>query len=78
MIPKIDIAFVSKKQGAYSKYFMHISVNDLYYQAITTARESQKLFMLKNLEVIDKLTDRQKFSRALMKKEEILPSVELR
>ncbi len=42
-------------------------------------RDSQKLFMIKNIEVIDKLTDRQKFSRALMKKEEVVvPNAELR
>ena len=58
VIPKIDVAVVSKKQGAYSKYFMHLSIFELLYQTITSSRDTQKLFMIKNLELIDKLTDR--------------------
>lgn len=77
-IPKIDVAFVSKKQGAYSKYFMHLAIHELFYQTTGSVKEDQKLFLIKNLEVIDKLTERQKFSRAIMRKDDPGQVVELR
>jgi hypothetical protein len=77
-IPKIDVAFVSKKQGAYSKYFMHLAVHELFYQTTSSVKEDQKLFLIKNLEVIDKLTERQKFSRAIMRKDEPGQIIEMR
>lgn len=57
-IPKIDVGFLSKKQGAYSKYFMHLAINELFYQTTSSFKDDQKLFLIKNIEVIDKLTER--------------------
>lgn len=68
-IPKIEVSFISKKQGSYSKYFMLLSVNDIYYQSLSYAKENSHLFSVKNVEIIDKLADKQKFAKAFMKKD---------
>lgn len=57
-IPKIDVGFLSKKQGAHSKYFMHLAIHELFYQTMSSFKDDQKLFLIKNIEVIDKLTER--------------------
>eukprot|EP00347_Sterkiella_histriomuscorum_P015009 403358661 len=68
-IPKIDIMFVTKKQGSNSKYFMLLSIQETFYQSISNSRESSNLLIIKNLEVIDRLIEKQKFSRALYKRD---------
>jgi len=58
IVPKTEISFVSKRQGTYSKYFMLLYVQDLFYQNVTTNADYQKLFYVRNIEVIDKLADK--------------------
>lgn len=48
---------------------MLLAITDLLYQTVKTSSDSQNLFNIKNLELIDKLTEKQKFSKAIMKKE---------
>jgi hypothetical protein len=57
---------------------MHLAIHELFYQTTGSVKEDQKLFLIKNLEVIDKLTERQKFSRAIMRKDDPGQVVELR
>lgn len=72
IIPKIEVSFVSRKQGTYSKYFMLILVQDTFLQTITGQRDSQILYYIKNFEIIDKLMNMQKFSKALQMKDPVV------
>ena len=48
---------------------MLLSINDIYYQSLSYAKENSHLFSVKNVEIIDKLADKQKFAKAFMKKD---------
>ena len=37
---------------------MLISIQDIYYQTVASVKENYKLFFIKNLELIDKVTER--------------------
>ena len=50
---------------------MLITVQEIFFQMIKGNKDKFYLFLIRNLEIIDKLADKQKFAKAIMKKDPI-------
>ena len=48
---------------------MQVAFKDIKYQSLSFMKEKTVLFSLENLEVIDKLAEKQRFAKTFMKKD---------
>ena len=78
-IPKLELAFISKKQITYgSKALLVIAMQQTFLQAVSAQKQRQFLYSMGSLEIIDKVTERQKFSKVLQRKEHVVSAPESR